>query len=70
MFDSFDPSGDGAVDYRELNKFLRRGNEVQLSAEMQLLQEPSAGPEAKDAEAWARAEAKNQAREVAMAARL
>ena len=42
----------------------------QLSAEMQLLQEPSAGPEAKDAEAWARAEAKNQAMEVAMAARL
>ena len=37
---------------------------------MLLLQEPSAGPEAKDAEAWARAEAKNQAMEAAMAARL
>ena len=37
---------------------------------MLLLQEPSAGPEAKDPEAWARAEAKNEAMEAAMAARL
>ena len=35
LFDEWDPDGSGTIEMRELNKFLRRGGEVQLDAKMQ-----------------------------------
>jgi len=34
LFNSFDPDGSGSIEYRELNKLLRRGQEIELAPEL------------------------------------
>ena len=34
LFDSFDPDGSGKIDYKELNKLLRRGNDIKIDPKL------------------------------------
>ena len=44
LFDSWDPDGSGALELAELNRQLRRGQEVQLDAALQVLLPLSRAP--------------------------
>ena len=71
-FDALDPSDDGAIDYAELGKLLRRGNEAVLDAmldeKMLPVAEAEAAAAAAEAEAAAAAEAEAAATAEAAAA--